>query len=1117
MGGSPDDNLAAASPAGGSNWGHFVAPSAEELNELLPQFEVIELIGQGGMGAVYRAKQTRLDRMVAIKLLPPFGEDDGSHFAERFEREARAMAMLNHPNIVTVHDYGETDRDHRYFVMEYVDGSDLHTLIQGGQLTTKHALGWMPYICSAIRYAHEKGVIHRDIKPANVLISREGDVKVGDFGLAKLVGHSVDRSITQTQVSMGTPDYAAPEALDEGGQADHRSDIYSLGVLFYEMLTGKVPRGAWKPPSQLKDVDVRLDNIIIKAMQPDADQRYNSVAEIEEALGELRNMPKLVASRPAAKKEIAVPLPSEEGSGGKPVKVTRASGTKTTAKKDSNSAVVAIVAVAAVAAAMMGVLVFRHYTKPRPTDLTPNAPLVEETISTPDSTLPAVGSPDENDRPGTRKPPVKLQSPPAVEAGWVSLMGTLTPDANRKVGDWLLTRDKARSTGKDLPSVIQFPMKTADAYEVALTLERTKKPGGSAILLPVGKREVALVFSSILQGKNDQTPILYLAKVDEHGASDPRNPTRTTLDLKTGESHELQLRVIARNGKATIVANIDGKEVLKWVGNESQLSLGDTWRVPDRPSAPRLPNTVGIVTQTELVMTSATLRTLEPSATPDRDKTPEKSVAETKPTKGKDPMQADPASKPPMPTEPETAADVRLQELHTGYDLRLQEEVLAPYEKGLTDLNILYESRLNDLITKAATTPDEELKAQAEEELARLKSNAPLPESDPIEIRVDLAKLRGIYREQLAKLSDDQDTARLPVLQAKMEDLQALRQEFVFVEDLPSAEVVLKEMEALQPKLDELMEEETLATELPLKRPEFPRARPLVRGKVIAWSREATSLPSTLLEVPAGLSSSVSAIAGGNKLAVALKSSGTVVGWGGDFDESLKEELETLTRITYVDVAHDTRSLHLAALDQDGVLRVVTRGWGDLADLARTLTSSISQPVDFTIGSKGGLALQVNGQASAWGEIGMGEEDVESIRSVVKLKVREDLQMAITEDATVLKWGPMAKRVPEELTKAFDIALSTHREMGGVALLPDNRVMCWGSFAQWQEDLNYLKLDETKTVEKIVAGNNAFAVRLSDESWQFFGHDLDVQQAGLNAAGCEDIVIAQDAIIGLQD
>jgi serine/threonine protein kinase len=292
---SPDPN--APAPSRGAR---FVPATIEELNASLPQYEFVELIGSGGMGAVYKARQPRLNRFVAIKILPPIA-DEGLGFAERFEREAQSMAQLSHPHIVAVYDYGETGDGLLYFVMEYVEGADLHRLISGGELTLDHFYGWIPQVCDAIQYAHDHGIVHRDIKPANILIDREGRVKIADFGLAKLMDpDNRQLPLTRTDLSMGTPDYAAPEQIDGGSPVDWRSDIYSLGVVMYQMLTGRLPRGAFPLPSEkTPGLDKRLDDVVIRAMQSEPAFRFQRASEIAHRLSEIWSQPESVAAADA--------------------------------------------------------------------------------------------------------------------------------------------------------------------------------------------------------------------------------------------------------------------------------------------------------------------------------------------------------------------------------------------------------------------------------------------------------------------------------------------------------------------------------------------------------------------------------------------------------------------------------------------------------------------------------------------------------------------------------------------------------------------------------------------------------------------------------------------------
>ena len=246
-------------------------PSLGELAPLFPQYEILDVIGHGGMGVVYKARQPQLDRLVALKILPPDAGAD-PHFAERFTREARALAKLNHPNIVGVFEFGQAGGLF-YFAMEFVDGANLRELIRSKTMSAAQALAIVPKICEALQFAHDEGVMHRDIKPENILLDKKGRVKIADFGLAKLLRREqADHTLTMSGMTLGTPRYMAPEQMDKPETVDHRADIYSLGVVFYEMLTGELPIGRFAPPSQKVQVDVRLDEIVLHALERDVER-----------------------------------------------------------------------------------------------------------------------------------------------------------------------------------------------------------------------------------------------------------------------------------------------------------------------------------------------------------------------------------------------------------------------------------------------------------------------------------------------------------------------------------------------------------------------------------------------------------------------------------------------------------------------------------------------------------------------------------------------------------------------------------------------------------------------------------------------------------------------------
>jgi len=284
----------------------FVPPSVAELAKLFPQLEILECLGRGGMGAVYKARQPRLERFVALKILAPEKQSE-PQFAERFEREARALARLNHPNIVAVFDSGEVQGQF-YLIMEFVDGLTLRQVIQNGKLSPAEALQIVPKICEALQYAHEQGIVHRDIKPENILLDKQGRVKIADFGIAKIAGkESSDFSLTGARDVMGTPHYMAPEQLEKPQSVDHRADIYSLGVVFYEMLTGELPLGRFAPPSKKVQVDVRLDEVVLHALEKEPARRYQHASQVKTAVETIAGTPAQFAAPAAAVSPIPNP------------------------------------------------------------------------------------------------------------------------------------------------------------------------------------------------------------------------------------------------------------------------------------------------------------------------------------------------------------------------------------------------------------------------------------------------------------------------------------------------------------------------------------------------------------------------------------------------------------------------------------------------------------------------------------------------------------------------------------------------------------------------------------------------------------------------------------------
>lgn len=247
----------------------FQAPSPEKLNPLFPNYEIDSLIACGGMGAVYLGCQLSLDREVAIKILPSEFVQDNNYLS-LFQSEAKALAKLNHKNLVGIYDYGQLEGLY-YIIMEYVPGRSLYDTADGLAVDQEEAALLIIEICKGLAHAHEHGILHRDIKPGNILIDEEARPKLVDFGLAKPIEEGY-----QGGLIFGTKGYAAPEITKNPNAVDHRADVFAVGAMLHELLVGELPRSPYIKASELTDTDPRFDAIIEKAIHPLMTLRYDS-------------------------------------------------------------------------------------------------------------------------------------------------------------------------------------------------------------------------------------------------------------------------------------------------------------------------------------------------------------------------------------------------------------------------------------------------------------------------------------------------------------------------------------------------------------------------------------------------------------------------------------------------------------------------------------------------------------------------------------------------------------------------------------------------------------------------------------------------------------------------
>jgi uncharacterized Tic20 family protein len=260
-------------------------PPVEELRDSFPELDILGLIGQGGMGAVYRVRRRLDGAVLALKVVAGDGPN-GDEFAARFLREADVLHRLDHPNIVAIREHGRSGR-WCWLLMDLVDGANLRQVMATGSMSPEQALALVSPICAALQYAHDQGVVHRDVKPENILIDQQGRPHVADFGLAKLVEAPTGEALTVTGAALGTYHYMAPEQVERSRAVDHRADIYALGVVIYELLTGRLPLGRFELPSQTVQVDVRVDEVVLRALERNPERRWQKASQVQKAMADI--------------------------------------------------------------------------------------------------------------------------------------------------------------------------------------------------------------------------------------------------------------------------------------------------------------------------------------------------------------------------------------------------------------------------------------------------------------------------------------------------------------------------------------------------------------------------------------------------------------------------------------------------------------------------------------------------------------------------------------------------------------------------------------------------------------------------------------------------------------
>ena len=579
---------------GGMKW---TPPSTEHLQRMLPQYEIVSMLGHGGMGAVYQARQKSLDRMVAIKILPPDAADDEAQFIARFQNEARTMAKMNHPAIVSVYDFGETQEGQLYFVMEFVDGTDVAQMIKSqGKLPPDHALAITAHVCDALDYAHNHGVIHRDIKPANILINREGQVKVADFGLAKLDDPSATTGLTKSHMAMGTPDFVAPEVLSLGVTVDHRADLYAIGVMLYQMLTGEIPRGMFRMPSEKVGGDPRFDAIISKAMESDRETRYQTALEVRHDLDRILTTPMVQAGdeqggvaipKRSLPQKPAAHAPHQPGGGNAGTPARQDSATLHSSghsqKKSSTGLYLGLTATAVV----LGGVVFLLSTEKKaiPEPVAGEKPIVAK--------VKPVSQPP---KPKTPKPaPVASKDPPApftapvpnLTAKAVDVLPTVNLAQDVVEGTWEMRPD-GLAYGKRkgiIQSRVELPLTCSGNYIIEVEFSTMPSSGDLVLHLPFAKEGSAGqddVSMMVDRGKTQRAGFAYFERESIGGK---RNPAWVDLASPLGQNSRLTVKVeLKGQGILALGAWLDGKPLVGWEGDRNLLTgAANVWRPKNQP------------------------------------------------------------------------------------------------------------------------------------------------------------------------------------------------------------------------------------------------------------------------------------------------------------------------------------------------------------------------------------------------------------------------------------------------------------------------------------------------------------------------------------------------------
>ncbi len=774
------------SQTGTKHAGGWQPPSLDEMQAVLPQYRFEGLLGRGGMGAVYKAVQSSLDRTVAIKVLPgDLIDDENAQFAERFKNEARTMAKMSHPNIVNVYDFGETQSGLFYFVMEFIDGTDVAQMIAGqGCLPEDYALSITAHVCDALAYAHARGVIHRDIKPANILLNMEGTVKVADFGLAKQ-SDAGQNGLTKTNMAMGTPDFVAPEALIPGMPLDGRADLYATGVMLYQMLTGEIPRGMWTMPGFKRGTDPRFDAIIAKAMQTDREARYQSAQDLRRDLDTILALPRAVliqrqqeAAEAAAQATRAQRAAEMADSQEKAATPTPASKTVTAGQRPRRRAGLVISLIVLTALGAGAFVIFGGGQKPK--SVAP-AKIPAGEVPKP----PAVSSP---------KPPAATASKPVVAAPAPAAFTEPVPVVGKKSVDLLPRIDLAKDAVLGIWNVrngelvytsqrgatesrVQIPVGCTGSYTLDVELSTHAISGDVALFLPFkGKGDALENVVFLVSHNNKGNHRAGFAHFQGLPSFAPNTPAWAKLDSALGPKSRITVQVLLKSAdRLALKAWVNGKPLVAWEGPRSDTTGGSrVWR----------PATHGyFAVGTQLKDTTFHRVRLEPMdgevewlRTPAPPSTPSPTAMV--------PSAPATAMAPPSPADPVSA---RLVTLEKTFLEAYEQQAGAVHKTAVADLNAKYAAALDRGIATAAKSGKLDEALALRNEKVQIQTDAAVPEADGENTPASLQTLRKTWRDQMAALIAKRNQSAAPLHASYDRALAAYQDELTKVQKLDDA------------------------------------------------------------------------------------------------------------------------------------------------------------------------------------------------------------------------------------------------------------------------------------------------------------------------------------------